>query len=390
MPARYLVAVRGPAAHDDFGHRPIARLRNRLPTLRTTTTGRVTIAAIGVPVLEFAGGAIIGPLFDRDGRSMTKIEPSEARRIVTSGGQRLIERYWGGYIAVLEAENGDLTLVRAPFGELPCFWLALQDGFACASDAGLLTQAGLLRPTIAWDAVVRELAWRDFRGAETCLAGLNGLHGGERLTLGGKSSRLDALWSPWASALAGEDGTADELPERIRNAVTMCVQARASAFDHVLLLLSGGLDSSIVAASLATAATPFSVATMTTLDALGDERDYAQTMAEAVKLPLHEALREVARINPERSTAARLPRPAGRLFDQETLRIAGELANTTGASAIVTGGGGDNVFCSLQSAAPVADRLLTQGPGRGVLDTACDISRVAQVGVTAVLWSALS
>jgi asparagine synthase (glutamine-hydrolysing) len=216
------------------------------------------------------------------------------------------------------------------------------------------------------------------------------LHGGERLTLGETSSRLDALWSPRDAALSGEDGAADQLAERIRHAVTLCARARASAFDRVLLLLSGGLDSSIVASSLATAGTPFSVATMTTLDALGDERDYAGIMAEAVKLPLYEALRDVARIDPERSTAARLPRPAGRLFDQETLRIAGELASRTGASAIVTGGGGDNVFCSLQSAAPVADRLLTQGPGRGVLDTACDIARVAQVGVSAVLWSALS
>ena len=34
------------------------------------------------------------------------------------------------------------------------------------------------------------------------------------------------------------------------------------------------------------------------------------------------------------------------------------------------GGGGDNVFCALQSAAPVADRLLTDGPGRGFFSTA--------------------
>ena len=146
------------------------------------------------------------------------------------------------------------------------------------------------------------------------------------------------------------------------------------------------IDSSIVAASLANGRTPFSLATFTTRDPLGDEREYAEAVADTVRHPLHEAMREVGRIDPDRSTAARMPRPSGRLFEQESARIASEIAARVGARAIVTGGGGDNVFCSLQSAAPVADRLLAEGPGRGTFETAREIGRFASASLPAVVY----
>ena len=358
--------------------------------MRPRTAGRLTIAAAGEHLLEFTGGTVVGPLFSRDDpRPVSTIDESEARQIVASRRQRLIERYWGSYVAILGTEGDEILILRAPLGELPCYHLSLGNATVCASDVGLLVGAGLFSPTVNFDAVIRELAWRDFRGSETCLAGLSGLRGGDCLTIADHGNRVDALWSPWDLATCEDGLSTDDLADRVRRDVVACVTARVSSFDHVLLLLSGGLDSSIVAASLAGSGTAFSLASMTTRDALGDERLYARAMADCVGRPLHEALRDVGRIEPERSAAARLPRPAGRLFEQETARIACEIAAITGAQAIVTGGGGDNVFCSLQSAAPVADRLLVQGPRRGVLDTAREIGRLAPASVPAVLWAAL-
>jgi asparagine synthase (glutamine-hydrolysing) len=237
--------------------------------------------------------------------------------------------------------------------------------------------------------LIRELAWRDVRGRETCLSGVSGLRGGDHLMIADQGSRVETLWSPWAVISSGDELPPAEMADRVRRNVMACVAARASVFDHVLLLLSGGLDSSILAASLARGRTPFSLATFTTRDPLGDERVYAAAVADAVGQPLHEAIREVARIDLDSSIAARLPRPAGRLFEQESARISGEVASRVGAGAIVTGGGGDNVFCSLQSAAPVADRLLVQGPGKGAFETAREIGRLASARLPAVLWAAL-
>lgn len=353
--------------------------------------GGAMIATSGMPTLHFSGGTIVGSLFGREyPRAVETVNETEARRIVASRGERLIRRYWGDYVAILSPGETETAIVRAPFGELPCYHLVTDAAIAVASDVGLLADAKLLRPSLAVEALVRELAWREFRGSETCLAGVEELLSGDRLTIANNDRRIDALWSPWSIDQTESVPPDDELAERLRRQVVACVTTRASPFDRVLLLLSGGLDSSLVAVSLAESCVPFDLVTMMTRDPLGDEREYAKAAADALGRSLHEAQREIARIDPDRSPAARLPRPAGRLFEQDTAQIAAEIAARTGGRAILTGGGGDNVFCSLQSAAPVADRLLMEGPGWGVLETARTIGGVAQASVPAVLWAALS
>lgn len=388
--ARFLVVI-GPREPGERFSASAGPWRQRLPrAMKVRTVGRMSIAVSAEPCLEFAGGTIVGPVFDRrDSQAVTTIREDEARLIVGSRGQRLTDRYWGGYLAVLSAGDEEAVVVRAPFGELPCYYTILDGAAVCASDIGLLVETGFVRPTLAREAIVRELAWRDFRGSETCLAGIAALRGGDRLTITGGSGRVEPLWSPWAITSRAGDAPAGELAARVRRDVQACVAARASPFERVLLLLSGGLDSSIVAASLAASAIPFDLATMTTHDALGDERTYASAVADAVGHPLHQAQRDVGRIDPGHSAAARLPRPATRLFEQETARISRQVAKHTGARAIMTGGGGDNVFCSLQSAAPVADRWSAKGFGRDVLQSARDIALMAQASMPAVLWAAL-
>jgi asparagine synthase (glutamine-hydrolysing) len=389
--ARRLLAIvgqRDPAG----GHRDriASQLRQLDPAMQVRVAGRTLIASSGMPVREIPGGAIVGSLFQRfHPRPVETIDDAEAERIIASHGRRLIERYWGDYLAILSPGENETVILRPPFGELPCYRVTTGPAIACASDVGLLVDAELLRPRLANQGLVRELAWRDFRSSETCLTDVEELLGGDRLTISSEDCRTDTLWSPWDFAPPEQPPPLEELTDRLRRQVVACVNARASSFDRVLLLLSGGLDSSVVAVSLARGSTPFDLLTMTTRDRLGDEREFARMVADAVGLALHDARRELARIDPDHSPAARLPRPAGRLFEQDTARIAAEVAERTGARAIMTGGGGDNVFCSLQSAAPVADRLLTEGPGRGVLETASAMGRVAQASVPAVLWSAL-
>jgi asparagine synthase (glutamine-hydrolysing) len=390
MARRFLAIVSRGGLDQGLAERWTSRIRQRNPRMRISVAGKAIIAVDGMPGRDFARGTIVGSLFDRHHRQPVEtIGDAEAERIVASRGQRLIERYWGDYIAILSPDEIETLIVRAPFGELPCYRVASDAAIACASDVELLAGLELVRPALAVDALVRELAWGDLRGSETCLTGLEELLGGDRLVVTGGNCRTETLWSPWDFVGPDQPTSVDEQAERVRRQVIACVDARASSFDRVLLLLSGGLDSSIVAASLAAGSANFDLVTMTTRDPLGDERGYAATMAGAVGRPLHEARREIGRIDPGRSPAARLPRPAGRLFEQDSLQIGAEIAGETGAQAIFTGGGGDNVFCSLQSAAPVADRLLTEGPVRGVLETACAIGRVAQASVPAVLLSAL-
>ena len=352
--------------------------------------GNWLAVTIGGPIVHLDTGLVVGSLFDRRYPAPVQQLPSpEQRQITASRGQRLTQGYWGNYVALLTDESSKgLHVLRAPFSQLPCYYISCDGATALASDVGMLIDAGLLGPAIQWNAVVRELVRRDLRTAETCLEGVTGLNGGERLQLTPAASGVDRLWSPWDHV--GTPSSETEAIEAIRRHAQGCVGAYAAQYENPLLMLSGGLDSSIVAACLAQGQRPFGLVTLVTRDPIGDERRVGRAMAMAAGIRLHERLRDVSYIEPYRSSTASLPRPAGRLFEQESTRLVHEVAKEIGASAIMTGGGGDNVFCALQSAAPVADRLLSEGPGRGVLSTAVDVSRIAQASVPLVLRAALA
>lgn len=391
--ARFIALVR---PSREAGARLARRFEERsreLPGLETVFEGgALSIAASACRPLVLEGvGAIIGSLFRRGARRRTdRLEPEEAARIAASRGGDLVEHYWGPYLAILAKPGGSVVdAVRAPLGELPCYFARHEEAIVLASDTELLARFGFCRPAVAWDAVVRSLATRDLRTPETCLEGLAELPGGQRLEIAAGQARARELWSPWSfAARDGQIARIEDAVETVAAAAGECIAARASDYRRSVLMLSGGLDSSILAAGLRQCGAQVHALTLVTGDAVGDERDYARCTAAALDLPLEEGLRDVSRIDPGRSGASCLPRPCVRLFLQESARLARELARSTGAEAIFGGGGGDNVFCSLQSSAPAADRLLTSGPGLKFLVTAREISRLAQASLPAVMRDA--
>lgn len=339
-------------------------------------------------VADGAVSAILGTLIERDaGAPASVISDGAWAAIGASRGARLIERYWGDYVAFIQAAGGAIDIVRAPFGALPCYIAAHDGAVLAASSPRLLAEVGDVVPDIVWEALARQLLVGDLRRAETCLAGIAELQGGERLTVHDQGTAREVLWSPWDWAtnerMIRESA---EAAAKVRAAVRTCVGARVrAAGGRVLLRLSGGLDSSIVAAALAHARADFASLTLVTDDACGDERHYARQAAERVGCALVERWREAARVDLQRSVAADLPRP-GASFLQETQRLVAETAVELGAVAVFDGGGGDNVFCSLQSASPVADCWLADGAVGRLWPTACSIARLAETGVPKVLW----
>src|SRR3546814_7203841 len=58
---------------------------------------------------------------------------------------------------------------------------------------------------------------------------------------------------------------------------------------------------------------------------------------------------------------------------------------TTLFRAYFSGNGGDNVFCSLRSAAPLADVVLTRGVGPSAFRTALDLADLTGAGLAEVI-----
>ena len=334
-----------------------------------------------------AEGLVIGHLYDRTRMSSVRDLPAAEQRIILSQGpKRLVERYWGGWVAFLANADRSLQIARAPFGELPCYRIETDAFHVIGSDVELISRTGLYRPIVDWEQIRLQLALGEFARAPTCLQGMTELSGGHGVMLDGDGTRETILWSPWSFAtpeLRIDDR--EEAAEQVRRAVHAAVTARSSAFERIVLKVSGGLDSSIIAAVLQKAGHPIDALNLVTASASGDERHHARRVCDWLSIPLHERMRDVPAIDVTRSHAAGLPRPCVRLFRQESERHADALASLTGASAIFSGGGGDNVFCSLASSAPLADRLRTSGPGRSAMRTATEISRIAPAPLGSVI-----
>lgn len=315
-------------------------------------------------------GYIVGRLFtrERDAGKIVQLPSHVASAIVGSKGRHLLEKFWGGYVAFIRKPDLGWLVMRDPSGELPCFYRNLHSGCIMASDATLAGAGGRL--SIEWNALGLHLRRIGLSGRRTALSGLAELLPGEQLLVGSESSPEPA-WSPWDHICDAETETVDD----IASVVDLCCRAWGNSFERICLSLSGGLDSSVLAASLA------SHAGLTCLNhispsAAGDERRFAQAVTDQNGLTLAAEPMSTHSVRLDHAASWTMPRPVGRLIGQASdVQIDGILQGAEAAVA-VNGEGGDNVFGFIQSPLPALDRLWTEGPGRGFLSSWGDVSKL--------------
>ena len=333
-------------------------------------------------------GVVIGPLFavGRNGQQHD-LSPNEAAAVTASGGHHLTRAYWGGYVAILPAVAEDSAhMLRAPFGELPCFYARTGSRWIVASDVALLERYGGFQPSLDWAALARFLCAPALRSSETCLHGLQELRGGCRLTFAGPAVATACLWSPWTYA-ASDLQLLDpaEAAWRLRAQIVSAIAARAYTARCSVLMLSGGLDSSVVACAAAQDGQALSCVNVRTSDPGGDERRYARSVCDHLGFALEERVFALDAIDLDRSATATLPQPVSRAFEYEARRQAHAVAAEVGADLVLTGGGGDNIFCSLQSVAPLLDCLAWFPDRREFWRVAREISEFCDASLVTVV-----
>ncbi|MGN6279006.1 MAG: asparagine synthase-related protein [Sphingomonas sp.] len=332
--------------------------------------------------IELAGdcGVIAGTLFARSAPApTTRLEETAARAILGSRGKLLIDQYWGSYVAFLMDASGNAHVLRDPSGATGCYLAPLERGYLLTSDVRACASLGLIAKTIDWEGVAEHLLWPERRGFRTCITGVRELMPGSRLSIHGHQVSIEQIWVPWrfTSATMRIDDPR-EAAERVREAVLDTAQAWCGRYVRPLISLSGGLDSSIVMASMATSA---SAVTISTHEALGDERPYARAVADRCAVALIERELDPGSISPTCSNAAALPRPVSRLFAQGIDRLWRQAIASSDADALFHGGGGDNVFCYLNSSTPYLDCLLAARPmaqRRAVLESLSAMTQVSR------------
>jgi asparagine synthase (glutamine-hydrolysing) len=349
--------------------------------LARTGLARVVDAANGLvlfadkALVSSDGRIILGPAFDANGHA--------ARREDLSGldPEQLLTRYWGPCVAMAPASGtagatySRFNLARDPSGGMACYLALTPCGLYLTSDLALALRGGLGPPTIDWTMLAHDLAYRRARGARTCLSGVDELVPGTAASVGPETIETRLWWDPWrlpASQVAS--APIEAAAGLLRSRVDLCTATLARGFQRPVLELSGGLDSSIVAAAMADRHN-LSAVHCVSPGPEGDERVYARSIAQAFALPLEEHVLKVGRFDPGRVADPRLPRPGRPGVLGAAHRIVQAHCRARGADVVFTGAGGDSVFCALNTPAPAADRFWKEGPSLGFLRSLGDLSR---------------
>ena len=322
-----------------------------------------------------AAGCILGTLFNRHGpaEALSTLQSVQAAAIATSEGRSLLTSHWGGYVAAITCDKSS-TILRDPSADFPCYFVEAGRFTVFASDAELLVKSGVVGVSIDDEEIGRQLSRAFVPVPATALRGIQELLAGFALRISADGGNREQCWDPW-DHVDRRDEAGDAAEEALARTIQHSVSAIASVHGRLLVSVSGGLDSSIVASCLARAGADAVCLTMFTDDPAGDERVFARALCARFGLNLIERSYRLSDIDLDEAIATNLPRPKDRLQALAFERVNHAVAAEIGADAFVTGNGGDHVFGYSQSAAPIADRYLAEGLSTGTLRSLLDVCR---------------
>jgi asparagine synthase (glutamine-hydrolysing) len=349
-------------------------------------------------LLDQGAGAVFGRIFNRDVPTAAaalriELDHGESQRIVRTQGCRLIERYWGRYVGLIQdAATSETWVLRDPSGGMPCFLAAYQDVNLVFSDMEDCFALGVLNFTVRWEYIRGFLAYSGYQTRETALAEVSEVQLGERLCFSGHTLQRSLQWNPLA--IAQTDPIQDPViaVAELRRVTQACVHAWAACYPDIIHNLSGGLDSSIVLSCLKDAPSQPNV---TCLHYFGtgpdeDERRYARLMASHAHTELieHQLTVEEARLE-QILNLRRSAKPWFYLYEIEHSRYEAQLSVERAAKGFFSGSGGDGVFFQAHAELAVSDYLFDHGFGRDLLAVAVDAARISRKSIWPLLVNAV-
>lgn len=346
----------------------------------------VIFASPDTPLVPLAEerGLVVGRLFAGASpcEPIRALDPSASRHAAWSRGRSLLEGKWGKFVAFTRDEKAIATL-RDPSGTVPAYFAAMGALEICFSDLELAFGAGYEPPGLDEEFLRQWLTYPFLRTARTGLPGCEELLPGCVRISSGPARSVECVWSPWRAASAEREiRDLDTAARRLRDIALATIPAQLDGIERPLLKLSGGLDSSIVAACLRQGGVDFRAATFATRTPAGDERDYARRVASHLGMELIEQEEDELPLDLSPQHGRTL-RPSLSPVLQPLDRAFSRAAKESRSRDLVTGAGGDNIFCYLTTAAPALDAF-EQLPLGEALATLQDVATLGEC----TIWKA--
>jgi asparagine synthase (glutamine-hydrolysing) len=359
-------------------------------------------AAMKVQRLTSGSGVILGSLFRRkwsiDEERLPQTQALEEReeiKILQSRGRRLIEAFWGDYVALLtDAESGVIWAIKDPTGDLPCLYTTYKNVTLIFSCVGDCVRLGLFKASINWEYVRLRVTSGGFLSGKRSLQQVDQVHRGEAVAI--DTSRRPAefdrrlYWSPLRfNESENPIESVDFAACALRNTVKAATHALSAAHESALLRVSGGLDSSIIVGCLKSTSvrTRITAFTYYNPDGGSTERRWAHlamqgTPYEHIETPIDPREIDLAGILDSVPTME----PAPLLMYRVRRPLETRLAASRGCTAVISGDGGDSSLGSESRGLAASEYLNRHGFDRRMLALAAQVA----ISNDASIWTVLS
>ncbi|MCB9777853.1 MAG: asparagine synthase (glutamine-hydrolyzing) [Alphaproteobacteria bacterium] len=296
---------------------------------------------------------------------------------------RTLERLHGMFaLGIADVAARRVLLVRDRMGQKPVYWTQLRDGtVAWASEPRALLALPGFRPVEDRRSLQAVLLFEYVPTPWSCWQGVHKLPPGSMLIADADGVRIETWWQPPVPR-AGRSSGLGRWPESLRNALQLATVQRLDADVEIGCLLSGGLDSSTVAA-LASARLDRPLRTFSlSVDATGfDEGAHARRVAAHLGTE-HRA----GRLTPDDllptldAIGAHMDEPLADSSLIATWKLM-ELVRGAGLKCVLSGDGADESFAGYPTY--LAHRLApVAAPGGAVLAAAVARLPTTHEGVT--------
>jgi asparagine synthase (glutamine-hydrolysing) len=349
--------------------------------------------ALDAQVLAGNAGVVLGALYKREEPdhdapcARVAFDDDVTNEILASGGEWLLRRGWGNYVALICRGSAPVTrIIKDPCGNLPAFVTTVRGLTVVFSAVTDCLDMGLRDFTVNRRFLELHISGVAAKSGEDALNEVTQVRRGEGVEIDPRVSRRLVgrrfYWTPFRFPQCDEClDDFESARQALRSTVHACVSTWASGHRSALLRLSGGLDSSIVLGCLAETSETLQLLAYThhILDRGSDPRPWARMAAEHAHCPHAELSIQPEAVDlPTAFGLAATVEPSSKLMYLTVGEYEQRMAAARGASAVFTGEGGDSSFGSLCIGDAVSVLLRRRGLRPGALVLAAHAARVLQ------------
>jgi asparagine synthase (glutamine-hydrolysing) len=313
---------------------------------------------------------------------LNAISPSTAGSESTSetAWQDRCAAYWGDFFAFeTDGSSGLFRCYLSPMARQEWFYVHHQGALWISNDFEWLHECRT-ELSADWDYLYYSFFANGQATARTGLQSVRRLLAGQSLSGRADDWHSHTHWQLFPEYHPRRFGTPNEhtiqaLAQQLAQRSQAVVAARCAQHDRVLVQLSGGFDSAVLLACVRKHKAAEQVLAVNYFDAgdASDERHFAQIMADHVGVKLitislsGDGDSQAVGLRQRLAAAPLALEPSGQSFGRRSSTHIQNLADDMGATAILTGNGGDQVFGQFDHHVPAVDYVQDHGYFRGLI-----------------------